>query len=64
MGFVRPAYSRPGERVSIRIRDRDVAAEVVRLPFYQRRSQDDLVVFGEEMGLKAFRSRQRHLSPS
>ena len=60
MGFVRPAYSRPGERVSIRIRDRDVAAEVVRLPFYQRRSQDGLVVFGEEMGLKAFRSRQRH----
>jgi aminomethyltransferase len=60
MGFVRPAYSRPGERVSIRIRDHDVAAEVVRLPFYQRRSQDRVVVFGEEMGLKDFRSKQRH----
>jgi len=60
MGFVRPAYSRPGESVSIRIRNRDVAAEVVRLPFYQRRSQDRVVVFGEEMGLKNFRSKQRH----
>lgn len=57
MGFVRPAYSRTGERVSLKIRERDVAAEVVRLPFYQRRSPDRVVVFGEEMGLKDFRSK-------
>lgn len=57
MGFVRRAYSEAGERVSVRIRDRDVAAEVVRLPFYQRRSQDRVVVFGEEMGVKDFRSK-------
>lgn len=57
MGFVKPTYSQPGERVSVRIRNRDVAAEVVRLPFYQKRSQDRVVVFGVEMGLKNFRSK-------
>ncbi len=56
MGYVRPAYSRVGERVFVRIRDRDVPAETVKLPFYQRKSEDRVVVLGREMGLKEFRT--------
>jgi len=39
----------------IKIRDRNVSAEVVKLPFYQRRSEDTVVVLGQEMGLRDFR---------
>jgi aminomethyltransferase len=34
-----------------------VRAEVIKLPFYQRRSEIQVVVFGEEMGLKDFRKK-------
>ncbi len=57
MGYVKPQYSGVGERLSIKIRDRDVAAEVVKLPFYQRRSEDKVAVFGEEMRLDDFQTR-------
>ncbi len=57
MGFVKPAFAKPGEKVSVRIRDKDVGAEIVRMPFYQRRSDDHVLVFGEELGLRDFRSR-------
>ncbi len=57
MGYVKPQYSGVGERLKIKIRDRDVAAEVVKLPFYQRRSEDRVAVFGEEMGLDDFQTR-------
>lgn len=56
MGYVKPAYSRVGEQLLIRIRDRDVAAKTVKLPFYQRKSEDRVVVLGKEMGLKEFRT--------
>ncbi len=46
-----------GETFSVGIRDRRVRAEVVKLPFYQRRSESQVVVFGEEMGLKDFRKK-------
>ena len=57
MGYVPPSLAAVGETVSVGIRDRRVRAEVVRLPFYQRRSENQIVVFGEEMGLKDFRKR-------
>ena len=55
MGYVPPSLAAAGETFSVGIRDRRVRAEVVKLPFYQRRSESQVVVFGEEMGLKDFR---------
>jgi aminomethyltransferase len=57
MGYVPPSLAIVGETFSVGIRDRRVRAEVVKLPFYQRRSESQVVVFGEEMGLKDFRKK-------
>ncbi len=57
MGYVPPSLAAVGETFSVGIRDRRVRAEVVKLPFYQRRSESQVVVFGEEMGLKDFRKK-------
>ncbi len=57
MGYVPPSLAAVGEIFSVGIRDRRVRAEVVKLPFYQRRSENQVVVFGEEMGLKDFRKK-------
>jgi len=57
MGYVPPALAAVGETFSVGIRDRRVRAEVVKFPFYQRRSEGQVVVFGEEMGLKDFRKK-------
>jgi glycine cleavage system T protein (aminomethyltransferase) len=62
MGYVPPALAAVGETISVGIRDRRVQAEVVKLPFYQRRSESQVVVFGEEMGLKDFRKKYRSSS--
>jgi aminomethyltransferase len=61
MGYTPPGSSKPGQSLEIKIRDRKVAAEVVKLPFYQRRSDETVLVMGEEMGLNEFRDRySRH----
>src|SRR5207302_996346 len=52
MGYVPPNISKAGTVFEIKIRDRNVSAEVVTLPFYQRRSEDTVVVLGQEMGLR------------
>ena len=57
MGYVPPSLAAVGETFSVGIRDRRVRAEIVKLPFYQRRSESQVVVFGEEMGLKDFRKK-------
>jgi aminomethyltransferase len=57
MGYASPGGSRPGDSFEIMIRDRNVAAKVVKLPFYQRRSDETVLVMGEEMGLREFRER-------
>ena len=57
MGYVPPSLAAVGEIFSVGIRDRKVRAEVVKLPFYQRRSENQVVVFGEEIGLKDFRKK-------
>jgi aminomethyltransferase len=57
MGYVPPSLASIGETFSVGIRDRRVGAEVVKLPFYQRRSENQVLVFGEEMGFKDFRKK-------
>lgn len=57
MGYVPPSLAAIGEAFGVGIRERRVKAEVVRLPFYQRRSEDQVVVFGEEIGLRDFRKK-------
>ena len=48
MGFVTPSIATFGQRLGIRIRDRIAVAEIVKLPFYQRRSPNKVTVLGEE----------------
>ena len=55
MGYVPPNISKAGTVFEIKIRERNVSAEVVKLPFYQRRSENTVVVLGHEMGLRDFR---------
>jgi aminomethyltransferase len=57
MGYAPPSLAVIGETFSVGIRDRRVRAEVIKLPFYQRRSENQVVVFGEEMGLNDFRKK-------
>lgn len=57
MGYVPPNISKVGTVFGVKIRERNVPAEVVKLPFYQRRSEDNVVVMGQEMGLRDFRMR-------
>jgi glycine cleavage system T protein (aminomethyltransferase) len=63
MGYVPPSIGAVGETFNVGIRDRRVRAETVKLPFYQRRSEDQVVVFGEEMGLKDFRKEYSASNP-
>jgi glycine cleavage system aminomethyltransferase T len=37
LAFVSIAYSAPGTEISIAIRDKMTAAEIVKLPFYKRK---------------------------
>jgi len=57
MGYAPPKISKVGSLLGIKIRERNVSAEVVKLPFYQRRSEDTVLVLGQEMGLRDFRMR-------
>ena len=57
MGFVTPSLTTSGRQLGIRIRDRVATAEVVRLPFYQRRSPDKVIVLGQEMSFGDFREK-------
>ncbi len=60
MGYAPPGVSKPGQSFEVKIRDRRVSAGVVKMPFYQRRSDSTVVVMGEEMGLRDFRTRYGH----
>ena len=57
MGYAPPSLAKPGQSFEVKIRDRAVGSDVVKLPFYQRRSEDSVVVMGEEMQLQDFRTR-------
>jgi aminomethyltransferase len=54
MGFVTPKLASSGQQIGIRIRDRIVASEIVKLPFYQRRSGNKVAVLGDEMSFSDF----------
>jgi aminomethyltransferase len=60
MGYVMPSVSKQGRIFDVKIRDRKAGASIVKLPFYQRRSIDKVVVMGEEMGLREFRTHFGH----
>ena len=60
MGYAPPGVSKLSQSFEIKIRDRRVSAGVVKMPFYQRRSDSMVVVMGEEMGLHDFRTRYGH----
>jgi len=60
MGYAPPRVSKLSQSFEIKIRDRRVSAGVVKMPFYQRRSDSTVVVMGEEMGLRDFRTRYGH----
>src|SRR5207247_11436281 len=60
MGYAPPGVSKPSQSFEIKIRDRRVSAGVVKMPFYQRRSDSTVVVMGEEMGVRDFRTRYGH----
>ena len=62
MGYVKPGLAKTGERVEVRIRERNVEAEIVKLPFYQRKSEDKLLVYGQEVGVKDFRTKLAHVA--
>lgn len=60
MGYVPPVVSKPGQSLDIQVRNRQVGASAVKLPFYQRRSQNSVMALGEEMELQEFRRRFGH----
>ncbi len=57
MGYVPPGLSKAPQLFDVKIRERSVSAEVVKMPFYQRRSDNKVVVLGQEMGLRDFRTK-------
>jgi hypothetical protein len=57
MGYVPPSLATIGEKFGVGIRDKRVQAEIVKLPFYQRKSESQVVVLGEEMELMDFRKK-------
>ena len=57
MGYVPPSLATIGKKFGVGIRDRRVQAEVVKLPFYQRKSERQVLVLGEEIGLMDFRKK-------
>jgi aminomethyltransferase len=63
MGYAPRNSSKPGQSFDIKIRDRNVPANVVKLPFYQRRSEQTVVVMGEEMGFHEYRTRYARTEP-
>ena len=64
MGYVPPSLAKPGQSLEVRIRDRAVNSDIVKLPFYQRRSEESVVVMGEEMQLQDFRVRYEMIEAS
>ena len=57
MGYVMPGLSKVPRVFDVKIRDRNVPAEIVKMPFYQRRSEGKVVVLGQEMGLRDFKTK-------
>lgn len=50
IAYVQSEYAVESDKVIVRIRDKDAKGEIVKLPFYQRRTIDKIVLFGKEYG--------------
>jgi len=48
MAYVPTEYATEGEAVTVKIRDKQTKGVIVRLPFYQRRAPDKIVLLGKE----------------
>jgi aminomethyltransferase len=48
MAYVSTEYATEGDAVTVKIRDKQTKGEIVKLPFYQRRATDKIVLFGKE----------------
>jgi len=52
MAYVKKKYDEEGEEVKVKIRDKLLKAEIVKLPFYQRRSRDTIILYGKKYSVK------------
>jgi aminomethyltransferase len=48
MAYVQVEYAIEGDIVTVKIRDKQVKGTIVKMPFYQRRAPDKIVLFGKE----------------
>ena len=52
IAYVPTEYAIEGDAVTVKIRDKQVKGEIVKMPFYQRRTPDKIVLFGKEYNLE------------
>jgi len=52
IAYVATEYAIEGDTVTVKIRDKQAKGEIVKLPFYQRRATDKLVLSGKEYNLE------------
>ena len=52
MGYVKIEYDNEGEKVTVDIRGKQLKAEIIKLPFYQRRG-DTIILYGKKYPLEA-----------
>ncbi|RLI22062.1 hypothetical protein DRO54_02130, partial [Candidatus Bathyarchaeota archaeon] len=55
MGYIKSQYDREGEEVTVNIRGKQLKAEIVKLPFYQRRG-DTIILYGKKYPLEEAKS--------
>jgi len=55
MGYIKSQYDREGEEVTVNIRGKQLKAEIVKLPFYQRRG-DIVILYGKKYPLEEAKS--------
>ena len=55
MAYVKKEYDKEGEEVKVKIRDKLLKAEIVKLPFYQRRSRDTVILYGKKYPIEEAR---------
>jgi len=50
IAYAPPEYAIEGDAATVKIRERHVKGVIVKIPFYQRRASDKIVLFGKEYG--------------
>ena len=51
MGYVKTEYDKEGEEIAVSIRGKQLKAEIVKMPFYQRRG-DTIIIYGKKYPLE------------